>query len=392
MPPCPIKGNIFAVGAVDWDRRLFDALIPLPDGTSYNAYLIKGSQKTALLDTVDPTKADVLFENLKGVERIDYVIAHHAEQDHSGCLPAVLSRAPMAQVVCSTKAKGMLIDHLHLDASKITAVEDGATLSLGDVTLEFAHTPWVHWPETMSTFAREPKILFSCDFFGSHLAQSDLFVKDEEHVYEAAKRYFAEIMMPFRSSIKRNLERIKDFPVEMIAPSHGPIHSRPAFILDAYRDWVGDRPKNSAVIPYVTMHGSTELLVERLVAALAERGVTAWPFNIAEGDIGKLAIALVDAATIVIGSPTVHVGLHPKIAYAAFLANALRPRAKFAAVIGSYGWATKMAEQVLSLTPHLKLEVLPGVVVKGMPRSEDFAAVERLADLIAAKHGDLNLR
>jgi len=391
MHPRPIKDNVFAVGAVDWDRRLFDALIPLPDGTSYNAYLILGSQKTALLDTVDPAKADVLFENLKGVERIDYVIAHHAEQDHSGCLPAVLARYPMAQVVGSTKAKGMLIDHLHLEASKITAVEDGATLSLGDVTLEFAHTPWVHWPETMSTFARESKILFSCDFFGSHLAQSDLFVKDEEFLYEAAKRYFAEIMMPFRTNIKRNLERIKDFPIEMIAPSHGPIHPRPAFILDAYRDWVGDTPKNAAVVAFTTMHGSTELLVERLVASLAERGVKAFPFNVAEGDIGKLAIALVDAATIVIGSPTVHVGLHPKVAYAAFLANALRPKAKFAAVIGSYGWATKMAEQALALMPNLKLEVLPGVVVKGMPRAEEDEAVEKLAETIARKHKELGL-
>jgi flavorubredoxin len=392
MHPRQIKDNIYAVGAVDWDRKIFDALIPLPDGTSYNSYLIRASGKTVLLDTVDPPKADILFENLKSVERIDTIIAHHGEQDHSGCLPAALARYPMAQVVCSSKAKGILIDHLHLAPEKITAVEDGEVLSLGDVTLEFVYTPWVHWPETMSTFARESGVLFSCDFFGSHLAQSGLFVKDEDSVYEAAKRYFAEIMMPFRANIKKNLERIKDLPIAMIAPSHGPIHPRPAFILDAYRDWISDTPKNSAVVAYTTMHGSTELLVEHLVTALAERGVTACQFNVAEGDIGKLAINLVDAATIVIGSPTVHVGLHPKIAYAAFLANALRPKAKFAAVIGSYGWATKMPEQLLGLVPNLKLEVLPGVVVKGMPREEDYRAVEALAETIARKHKELGLR
>ena len=297
----------------------------------------------------------------------------------------------MAQVVCSTKAKGMLIDHLHLAESKITAVEDGATLALGDVTLEFAYTPWVHWPETMSTFAREPKVLFSCDFFGSHLAQSDLFVRDEAYVYEAAKRYFAEIMLPFRSNIRRNMGRIKDFPAEVIAPSHGPVYSRPAFILDAYRDWAGETPKNAAVVPYVTMHGSTQLLVDRLVGALADRGVAVSPFNVAEGYLGKLAIALVDAATIVIASPTVHVGLHPKVAYAALLANALRPKARFVSVIGSYGWATKMPEQVLSLVPNLKLEVLPGVVVKGMPSPEDFRAVDELAETIARKHKESGL-
>jgi flavorubredoxin len=392
MNPRQIKDKISAVGAVDWDRRLFDGLIPLPDGTSYNAYLIRGSEKTALLDTVDPTKTETLLENLRGVGRIDYVISHHAEQDHSGCLPAVLAKYPMAQVLCSTKAKGMLIDHLHLPDERITAVEDGATLSLGDVTLEFAHTPWVHWPETMTTFAREPRILFSCDFFGSHLAQSGLFVQDEGYVYEAAKRYYAEIMMPFRTSIRRNLERLKVFPIEMIAPSHGPVYERPAFILDAYSDWIDDAPKNRTVVAYISMHGSTGLLVERLVAALAERGVAACQFNLADSDIGKLAIALVDAATIVIGSPTVHVGPHPKMAYTAVLANALRPKARFAAVIGSYGWASKMPEQVLGLMPNLKLEVLPGVIAKGMPGDVDYEAVEKLAETIAFKHKEMGLK
>ena len=217
MKPRKIKEGIYWVGAVDWDRRLFDDLIPLPDGTSYNAYLIKGSEKTALIDTVDPTTSHVLLDRLDqlNVERIDYVIANHAEKDHSGTLPQVLERYPAAQVVCTPKCKGMLVDMLLAPEDRILAVDDGATLSLGDRTLEFIHAPWVHWPETMLTYLREDKILFPCDFFGSHLATTDLYVTDEGRVYEAAKRYYAEIMMPFRKIIQKNLKKsagVRYFP------------------------------------------------------------------------------------------------------------------------------------------------------------------------------------
>ncbi|MHC4271749.1 MAG: oxygen-binding di-iron domain-containing protein, partial [Planctomycetota bacterium] len=146
-----LKPNVFEVGAIDWDRRLFDGLVPLPNGTSYNAYLVKGSEKTALLDTVDPTKVDVLLENLAQTkpDSIDYVISHHAEQDHSGCIPDILTMYPEAKVVTNPKCKNMLIDLLHIKEDKFITVEDGDTLSLGDKTLRFIYIPWVHWPETL---------------------------------------------------------------------------------------------------------------------------------------------------------------------------------------------------------------------------------------------------
>jgi flavorubredoxin len=391
MKPRPIVDGIISVGAVDWDRRLFDSLIPLPDGTSYNAYLVRGNEKTALLDAVDPSKVEILLENLRDVPRLDYLVAHHGEQDHSGAIPVVLEKYPEARVLCTPKARDILMDHLGLAADRIVTVADGETLSLGGKTLEFAHTPWVHWPETMCTYLREDRILFSCDFFGSHLAQSDLFVRDESELYPAAKRYFAEIMMPFRTAIRKNLERLRNYPVDFIAPSHGPVHNRPGFILDAYRDWISDQPKNSVVIAYVSMHGSTEKMVGRLVSGLAGRGVAAHQFNLANVDLGKLASELVDAATIVLGSPAVHVGLHPNVAYAAFLANALRPKAKFAALIGSFGWGQKLAEQTLGLLSNLKVEVLPPLLVKGMPKEADLKAVEDLAGTIAQKHKDAGL-
>lgn len=388
-----IKPNIYAVGAIDWDRRLFDELIPLPDGTSYNAYLIKGSAKTALIDTVDPAMAPILFENLQqlGVTHIDYVITNHAEQDHSGATPQILAKYPDAQVVATPKCKDMDIALLAIPAEKIIAVADGETLSLGDKTLKFIYTPWVHWPETMVTYLQEDGILFSCDFFGSHLATSDLFVTNPPIAYESAKRYYAEIMMGFRGIIKKNLEKLKNLDLKLIAPSHGPIYPQPALILDAYKDWISDNVKNEVVIPYVSMHGSTKEMVNHFVGALMQRGITVKQFNLVGIDLGKLAINLVDAATLVIAAPTVLVGPHPLAAYAVFLANALRPKTKFASIIGSYGWAGKMVEQISAMIPNLQVEVLEPVMVKGLPRAKDFAALDALADKIAAKHRELGI-
>ncbi len=394
MKPRKIKDGVYWVGAIDWDRRLFDDLIPLPDGTSYNAYLIQGSEKTALIDTVDPTTSHVLLDRLSqlDVEHVDYVIANHAEQDHSGTLPQVLERYPEAQVVCTPKCKGMLVDLLLAPEDRILAVDDGATLSLGDRTLEFIHAPWVHWPETMLTYLLEDKILFSCDFFGSHLATTDLYVTDEGRVYEAAKRYYAEIMMPFRKIIEKNLKKVQGYEISLIAPSHGSMYDRPEFILEAYRDWVLSDPKNIVVLPYISMHGSTLAMVDYLVDGLVEKGVTVERFDLAATDIGKLAMALVDAATIVIGSPTVLTGAHPNVVYAAYLANALRPKVKFVSIVGSYGWGGKMVQQLAGLIPNLKVEILDPVIVKGHPRDGDFEALDKLAATIAEKHTALNLQ
>ena len=388
-----LQGGVFWVGAVDWDRRLFDELIPLPDGTSYNAYLVKGSEKTALIDTVDPTMASVLKNNLNqlNAKNIDYVIVNHAEQDHSGTLPQILKQYPHAKVVATPKCKSLLMDLLLIPEDKIMTVEDRETLSLGNKTLEFIHAPWVHWPETMLTYLREDKILFTCDLFGSHFATSDLYVTDEATVYEAAKRYYAEIMMPFRKAIQKDLEKVKDLQIDVIAPSHGPLYDKPEFILEAYRDWVYAPPKNIVVLPYISMHGSTKKMVEYFVSALVERGITVKQFDLARTDIGKLAIALVDATTIVIGSPTVLVGPHPNVVYAIYLVNALRPKVKFASIIGSYGWGSRMVQRIKEMLFSLKVELLEPVVIKGFPRENDFRALDRLADDILNRHKEHNL-
>jgi len=388
MKPREIRPGIHAVGAIDWDRRLFDALIPLPDGTSYNSYLVKGSEKTVLIDTVDPTMEHELWHHLADLncQHLDYVVANHAEQDHSGMLLRVLEKYPQAKAVCTPRCKGLLMDFLLVHEDRIMTVEDRQTISLGDRTLEFIHAPWVHWPETMLTYLKEERILFACDLFGSHLATTDLYVTDEGRVYESAKRYYAEIMMPFRANIEKHLERLKGYQIDIIGPSHGPMYNRPAFIMDAYRSWVLDKPKNEVVLPYISMHGSTKVMVDHLVGALADRGVTVKQFNLESTDLGKLAMALVDAGTLVIGVPTVLVGPHPNVAHAAFVANAIRPKLQFVSIIGSYGWGSKAVEQLSAMIPNLKVEVLTPVYCKGLPKAADLKALDALADTITQKH------
>jgi flavorubredoxin len=386
-----IKKGIYSVGAIDWDRPLFDELIPLPEGTSYNAYFIEGSEKNALIDTVHPPKQNEIISNLEKlkVKKIDYLIANHAEQDHSGTIPKILQLYPNAKVVTNPKCKSMLMDLFFIPEDKFVTVNDREKLSLGNRSLEFIYAPWVHWPETMFTYLKEDKILFSCDFLGAHIATSELFVTNEKVVYEAAKRYYAEIMMPFRTSIKSHLEKIKDLEIEIIAPSHGQVYNKPEFILNAYKDWVSDKVKNEVVIPFTSMYGSSRKMVDYLVDILTERGIVVKPFNMTKTDMGKLAMALVDAATIVIAAPTVLAGPHPNVVYAVYLANLLRPKVKFASIIGSYGWGGKMVEQIKGMLPNLKVEMLEPVIIKGHPKEEDFKTLDKLADEISKRHQEL---
>jgi len=374
--------EVYAVGVIDWDRRLFDELIPLPGGTSYNSYLIAGSKANALIDTVEKDFADDLLRNLEELEvdSLDYVIANHAEQDHSGSLPEVLRAYPETEVITSVKGKNMLNDLLNLKSERISTVEGGREISLGDKTLKFFETPWVHWPETMSTYLVEEEVLFSCDFFGSHLASSDLFARDEEEVYRAAKRYYAQIMMPFRLIIRKNLEKVKEIQPRIIAPSHGPVYQDPEFIMEAYDEWVNGPVKPEVVVPYISMHGSTEELVNYFVDRLIKNNIKVKPFNLREVELGQLAMALVDAAVVVIGSPTVLTGPHPLVSYVVTLANALRPKTKFASIIGSCGWGGNLVDDILDSLDKLEVEVFEPVLSKGRGDESNFAEVDRLVE------------
>ncbi len=385
-----IKDDVYSIGAVDWNRRIFDELIKIPNGTSYNSFLVKGNKKTALIDTVDPTMSNELLENLKKLDvDIDYLIINHAEQDHSGTIPDILNIYKNAIIVTNSKCKELLSEFLPINDEKFMVVTDGETLDLGGKNLEFIITPWVHWPDTMVTYINEDKILFSCDFFGSHRATSQLFAGKD--IYMSAKRYYAEIMMPFRTIIVKNLDKLKNLEIDIIAPSHGPLYNNPKFIMDAYRDWTSEITKNNVIIPYISMHGSTQHMVDRLVNSLVKKGINVKPLNLTCTDIGDVALDLVDATTMIIASPTVLTGPHPSVVYAAYLANALRPKLKFISVMGSYGWGGRMLDQITGMISTLKVEILTPLIIKGFPKEEDYRKIDDLANEIASKHQNLGL-
>ncbi len=388
MPEREIKKGVYLVGVPHWDRRLFDELIPLPDGTSYNAYLIKGSEKIALIDTVDPAKERQLILNLEslGVKHIDYVVANHAEQDHSGAIPKILELFPDAMVVTNPKCKDFLKELLLINDNKFIEVQNGDTISLGDKTLEFIYTPWVHWPETMSTYLKEDKILFSCDFFGSHRATSSIFVEDEYKVIEDAKRYYAEIMMPFRPQIRKNIVEIEKREIDMIAPSHGPVYQKPSAIINAYKEWVSeDKVEKKIILPYISMHGSVEKMVEYFTDIFIGKGAKIIPMNLETADIGEFAMELVDAGALVFAAPYVLGGAHPQVVYSVYLANALRPKTKIVSFIFSYGWGGRGYDQLKGMLSNIKAEFIEPVLIKGYPKEEDFKKLDRLSERICDK-------
>ena len=393
MPVRKISDRVYNVGAIDWERTLFDEIVPTPQGTSYNSYLVKGSEKTVLIDTVEPERVDELLLNLRdlGVERIDYIVSNHAEQDHSGSIPMLLERYPDAKVVTNAKCKGFEEDLLHLKDDVFLVINEGDELSLGDRTLKFYMTPWVHWPETMTTFLVEERIAFTCDFFGSHAATTHTFAEQYDRIYHEAKRYYAEIMMPFRHIIARNIKKIEDLDPKIIAPSHGPAYSDPKFIIDAYKEWISPETKNEVLIGYVSMHGSTKLMVNYLAHQLNKLGVEVKIRNLITVDMGEFAMDMVDVTTIVLATPTMLSGPHPNAVYAAYLVNALKPKAKFIGIMGSYGWGGRTVDILKANLGALKVELLDPLLIKGLPKDEDYKKIDEFAKNIAEKHKELGV-
>ncbi len=388
-----ISENVYNVGAIDWERTLFDDIVPLPQGTSYNAYLILGEKKTALIDTVEPEKMEQLLTNLEElkVDKIDYIISNHAEQDHSGGIPELLKRYPEAKVVTNAKCKGFEMDLLPLKDEDFIVIKEGDTLDLGGKTLKFVMTPWVHWPETMTTFLVEDGIVFTCDFFGSHAATTHTFAEQYDRIYHEAKRYYAEIMMPFRQVIVRNIKKIEDLNPKIIAPSHGPAYRDPKFIIDAYKEWTSPETKNEVLLLYVSMHGSTKKMVDSLVDYLGDEGVQVKVRDLITSDLGEIAIDMVDVTTIIIATPTMLAGPHPNAVYAAYIANALKPKAKVMGIMGSYGWGGRTVDILKGNLGALKVELLEPLLIKGIPKKGDYEKIKEFAKSIAEKHRELGV-
>lgn len=382
-----IAEGIYWVGVRDWNRRIFDALIPLPKGTSYNAYLVTGGDGTALIDTVNrgfETELEEKIRILTKPEEIDYVVMNHAEPDHAGAIPHIMKIATGARLVTTERGAKMAKMFYRVPQERIKVVADGERIELGNKTLRFVEAPMLHWPETMFTYLEEDAILFSCDFFGFHMA-GGVYSDEVDDMLAQAKRYWGEIMMPFRTMARKALEKISGLEIRIIAPSHGPIHRRPGPILEAYGRWAAGETLQKAVIVYASMWGSTEAMVRQMAETLANEGIEVAVHDLVSADFGEIAGDLVDARGIVFGAPTVLAGAHPLVVSAAHLFKALRPPVRYAVILGSYGWVAGAAKQIQEVLTGLEIEIVGVLEVNGPPTEESMKQIMDIGKIFAER-------
>jgi flavorubredoxin len=381
-----IAKGVYAVGAKDWNRQVFDAFIPTPKGTSYNSYLVKGINKTALIDTVARGFENELIAKiaqLTDLSMLDYLIMNHAEPDHGAAIPLIL-KSSNATLITSEKGASMAGRFYGVPPERIRTVKDGDTIDLGGRTLRFVEAPWTHWPETMWTYLVEDRLLFSCDFFGAHSAHG-IYADDVDDIIHLAKSYFAEIMMPFRAFAKRAIDKINSLEIAMIAPSHGPVYKNPNRIIDDYRRWVAGVTRPKAIIAYVTMWNSTEMLAKAMYEALLSCDVEVKIYNLSLDGLDNLAADIVDSRAIVVGTPTVLSSIHPVASNALNIIRVLKPPLKYGAILTSYGWGKGAVKAAIEFFDSAKIEMVGVIEVNGPPLDDDFQKIAELAHLLASK-------
>jgi len=373
---------------------MFDCIMPTEHGTTYNAYVVKGQTKSALIDTADPdfTKEFMDCVDRCDVKVIDYVIILHTEQDHSGSLPVLMKKFPNAQIVATEAVAKLMVTHLHIGIEKFHIVSEGDQIDLGGRSLTFIKIPFAHWPDNTMVYESTTRTLFSSDLFGSHYASDKIFATNSHEIKVAARAYFAEIMMPFSAQVRKYTEKVIELAPSIIATAHGPIWNQPSVILQKYMRWTSDQVEKTVVVPFVSMHGSSALIAERLCLQLASKGISVLSRNLGKKpdslvvQSGLVMRDLVTAAAVVFVMPTVLGGPHPAGAYCSMLMNAMRVKTPFIGLIGSYGWGTRASEIFAEMTSNLKkAERLPSLQYEGLPTEEQLVEIDRYADELAAK-------
>ena len=345
-----IKPDVYWVGGTDWNERNFHGYTT-DRGSTYNAYLIM-DERITLIDTCKGTFADDLIERISDIvdpSRIEYVVSNHVEQDHSGAIPRVMELAPNATIITSDPhgLKG-LTAHYGSDYN-YRAVKTGDTLRIGKRTLTFTATVMVHWPDNMVTYSDYDKILFSNDAFGQHFASSKHF--DDEvglpEVLEQAKKYYANIVMPYSRHVVKALKVLGGVEFDMIAPSHGVIwRSHVPEILEAYARWSSLEPDDYAIVVYDSMWHTTENMALQIVEAFIEEGVPARLFDLKANHISDIMTEVLSAKYIAVGSPTLNNSMMPTVAAFLCYLKGLSPKNRIGIPFGSYGWGQTGPKEV----------------------------------------------
>lgn len=400
MDSLKLKDNLYWVGIEDFDMRVFDIIMTTEYGSSFNSYILKGSEATVLFET-EKTKffEDYLreIERVTSVKDIKYIVMNHTEPDHADGIGELLKLNPEIEVIGTIAAVNNLKQIMNREDFKFRVVKNLETLSLGDITLEFHVLPNLHWPDTMWTYAKEIKTLFPCDSFGSHFATKEVLrslVTDEEGYWKATKYYFDCILGPFRRPFVVNgLKRLETLDVDMICTGHGPVlDSHIDEIVAKYNEWCEApvKEKKNVVIPYVTAYGYTGMLAKALAKGLRENGVDVELYDmVEEKDANKVIEAITAADGLLVGSPTIVGEALPPVANLLNGLHAALEKGKPAMAFGSFGWSGEAVPALTAKLTALKYNVQEGMRVKFKPSEADLAAAEEcgknFAELVKAR-------
>jgi flavorubredoxin len=373
------------IGAMDPSLRTFDIILKTANGTSYNSYLIHGSEGVAIVDTVKENFADEFFRRLESVasyDEIKVIVLNHLEPDHSGALPQLMERAPQARLYISQRATAMLKGLLKCgEAFEYTTVVTDDRVSLGDRTLRFLHTPFLHWPDTQCTYLEEERVLFSGDVFGCHFCDSRLFNDKVGDFRFSFDYYYAHIMRPFKQHVLEALDLIEPLPLNIIAPTHGPIlRDRPVRYVRHYRELstsslageIGNNEK-SLMIFYMSSYGNTARMAEAIYeGADGIDGVRVSLFDLEGGEVQPFVDLIEGADGLMFGSPTINGDAVKPVWDLLSSLVVVNLKGKLGAAFGSYGWSGEAPGMIEDRMRGLKMRVpLSGIRVKLIPSDQE---------------------
>lgn len=387
-----IADNVYYVGVSNPTLRVFDIIMCTEYGTTYNSYLVKGADKTALIDGAHKGFEANFQENVEAITdfaNIDYMVVNHTEPDHSGAIRLVIEKNPDIVVYGTAACLKNLDNIVRLPFNRV-AVKDGDTLELGGKTLTFCVSPNIHWPDTMMTYLAEDKILFSCDFLGAHFAEPTMYVHKayKKELYEKEfKVYYDAIMGPFAKFVIRALDRIKDLDIALVCPSHGPMimGGDIQVAMDTYRKWATPEEKTdkTVAIYYVSAYGYTRQMCQYLAEKLEAKGLVVSAFDVIKTDAADIAAHLEDDC-LVFGSPTLNrAALKPVLDVISSI-DAVGAAGRPYATLGCFGWSGEACAQLNDRCNSIKMkQVGESVRNQFTPTDEVWAALDTLADQIA---------
>ena len=379
MKPVEIKKDIWWVGAVDWDLRDFHGY-ETEKGSTYNAYLVKGTNKTVLFDTVKVEFAGQLISNIKEIiepEKIDYIVSNHAEMDHTGALPEIIELVKPEKLICSKKGRDTLRAHFHRDDWPFEIADPNTALDLGGRTVQFIGSPMLHWPESMTSYIPEEGMLISNDIFGQHYASSKRFADEVEQgeLFWQASKYYANIFLPLSPGMRKFLDKLeKQCPkLDILAVDHGLIwRNDVSAIVEKYRFWSNQETTNKAVVVYDTMWGSTAKMARAIADGLMSDDISVRLFDLHHNHRSDIMTEALEARAILLGSPVLNGNILPKMAALVTYMKGLSPANKIGAAFASYGWNDVATKQLNAAMEEMKFEIVdPGVGVQYVPTDED---------------------